>query len=171
MSRSSAGAGFMQYYSMWRHTLRSCPTANAVDPLTPMRIHKRQSIGRSHDFEEAHRVPAIAATPPCAHAFRSGLHCARTHRRQRFSRRTMFILRRQAVPAAYDCAYSFPEVAATPTCAYAFRSGLHCARTHQRQRFSRRTLVHSAAAGCASRILLCVQLPRGCGYATMRARL
>ena len=64
----------------------------------------------------------------------------------------LFILRRQAVPAAFDCAYSFPEVAATPTCAHTFRRGLHCARTHQRQRFSRRTLVHSVAAGCASRI-------------------
>ena len=83
----------------------------------------------------------------------------------------LFILRRQAVPAAYYCAHRVPKVAATPPCAYAFRSGLHCARTHQRQRFSRRTLVHSAAAGCASRILLRVQLPRGCGYATMRAHL
>ena len=77
MSRSSAGAGFMQYYSMWRHTLRSCPTANAGgNPLMPTHIHKQRSIGRSHDFEEAHRVPAVTATPPCAHAFRSGLHCA-----------------------------------------------------------------------------------------------
>ena len=161
----------MQYYSMWRHTLRSCPTANAVDPLTPMRIHKRRSIGRSHDFEEAHRVPAIAATPPCAHAFRSGLHCARTHRRQRFSRRTMFILRRQAVPAAYYCAHRVPAFADMPPCAHAFRSGLHCGRAHQRQRFSRRTLVHSEAAGCAIRILLCVRLPRGCGDTNMCAHL
>ncbi len=71
----------------------------------------------------------------------------------------LFILRRQAVPAAYYCAYSFPEVADMPPCALAFRSGLHCARTHRRQRFSRRTLVHSEAADRASRILLRAQLP------------
>ena len=160
MSRSSAGAGLCSIIRCGgiHCAVARLPTPAAIrsrlristssDPLDAVMTLRRRTASPRLQRRRHARTPLEAA---CIAPKRISVNGS--------AGAPLFILRRQAVPAAFYCAYSFPEVADMLPCALAFRSGLHCARTHRRQRFSRRTLVHSEAADRASHILLRAQLP------------